>query len=79
MISTGREQTLPPDLISDASLSPAAEDTPSYIETIQQRLQLAHQQMPTPPTMPAANPYQVGSLIFMLTTPPERTSKWAPR
>ena len=40
MIATGREPTLPPDLISDASPSPAAEDTPGYVETIQQRLQL---------------------------------------
>ena len=79
MITTGREPTLPPDLIYDASPSPAADDTPGYVETIQQRLQLTHQQMATSPTTPAANPYQVGSLIFMLTTPPERTSKLAPR
>ena len=79
MIAIGREPTLPPDLTSDASPSPATEDTPGYVETIQQRLQLTHQQMVTPPTVPAANPYQVGSLIFALTTPPERTSKLAPR
>ena len=79
MIATGREPTLPPDLIYDPSPSPAAEDTPGYVETIQQRLQLTHQQMATPPTTPAANPYQVCSLIFALTTPPERTSKLAPR
>ena len=79
MITTGREPTLPPDLISDASPSPAAEDTPGYVETIKQRLQLTHQQMVTFPTAPAASPYQVGSLIFALTTPPERTSKLAPR
>ena len=34
--------------------------------------------MATSPTTPAANPYQVGSLIFALTTPPKRTSKLAP-
>ena len=79
IITTGCEPNLPPDLISDASPSPAAEDTPGYVETIQQQLQLTHQQMVTPPTTPAANPYQVGSLIFKLTTPPERTSKLAPR
>ena len=79
MIATGLEPTLPPDLISDASPSPAAKDTPGYVVTIQQRLQLTHQQMATPPTTPAANPYQVGSLIFALTTPSERTSKLAPR
>ena len=35
--------------------------------------------MTTPSTPPAANPYQIGSLIFALTTPPEHTSKLAPR
>ena len=79
MIATGREPTLPPDLVSDASPSSAAEDTPEYVETIQQRLQFTHQQMATPPAMPVANPYQVVNLIFTLTTPPERTSKLAPR
>ena len=79
MVATNREPTLPPDLTSDASPSPAAEDAPGYVETIQQRLQFTHQQMATSPTTPAANPYQVGSLIFALTTPPEQTSKLAPR
>ena len=32
---------------------------------------------PSPPSV--ANPYQVGSLIFALTTPPERASKLSPR
>ena len=79
MIATGREPTLPPDLTSDASPSPAAEDPAAYIETIQQRLRLTHQQVAAPPTTPTANPYQIGSLIFALTTPPERTSKLVPR
>ena len=35
--------------------------------------------MTTPTPSPVANPYQVGSLIFALTTPPERISKLAPR
>ena len=35
--------------------------------------------MAVPPTTPTTNPYQIGSLIFALTTPPERTSKLAPR
>ena len=79
MIATGREPTLPPDLTSDASPSPAAEDPAEYVETIRQRLQLTHQQMAAPPTAPTTNPYQIGSLIFALTTPPERTSRLAPR
>ena len=79
MIATGREPTLPPDLASDASPSPAAEDPAEYVETIRQRLQLTHQQMAIPPAAPTTNPYQIGSLIFSLTAPPERTSKLAPR
>ena len=78
MIATGREPTFPPDLTSGASPSPAAEDTPGYVETIQQRLQLTHQQMATSPTTLVASTYRVGSLIFALTTPPERTSRLAP-
>ena len=76
MIAKRREPTLPPDLVSHAGPTPAAEDTSAYVETIQQRLQLTHQQMATPPAVPVANAYQVGNLIFALTTPPERTSKW---
>ena len=79
MIATGRKPTLPPDLHLDTNPSLSAEDTSAYVETIQKRLQLTHQQMTTPPPSPATNPYQVGSLIFALTTPPERTSKLAPR
>ena len=79
MITTGREPTLPPDLTSDASPSPATEDTAEYLETIRQWLQLTHQQMAAPPTALTTNPYQFGSLIFALTTPPERTSKLAPQ
>ena len=79
MIATGRKPTLPSDLVSDASPSPAAEDASEYVETIQQRFQLTHQQMATPPVAPIANPYQIGNLIFTLTTPPDRTFKLAPR
>ena len=35
--------------------------------------------MAAPPTPPATNPYQIGSLIFALTTPSECTSKLVPR
>ena len=69
MITTGREPALPPDLASDASPSPAAEDAPGYVETIQQRLQLTHQQMATSQTEPASNPYHVSSLIYVLHHP----------
>ena len=79
MITTGREPTLPPDFVSDASPSPAVEDTPEYVETIQRRLQLTHQQMTSPPATPTTNPYQISNLIFALTIPSERTSKPAPR
>ena len=79
MVATGREPALPSDLVSDTSPSPASEDAPGYVETIQQRLQLTHQQMTAPPAAPTSNPYQEGSLVYVLTTLPERTSKLAPR
>ena len=79
MVATGREPTLPPDLESDAYASPALEDPASYVEAVKQRLTLTHQQMTPPPAPVATNPYREGSLIFAMTTPPERTNKLAPR
>ena len=79
MVATGHEPALPPYLISDTSPSPASEDAPGHVEIIQQRLQLTHQQMITPPADPSSNPYHEGSLIYVLITLPERTSKLAPR
>ena len=79
MVATGREPTLPPDLEGDACASPSLEDPTSYVEAVKKRLTLIHQQM-TPPRAPvASNPYREGSLIFAMTTPPERTNKLAPR
>ena len=46
---------------------------------LRQRLSLTYQQLTPPPTPAAASPYREGSLIFVLTTPPERTNKLAPR
>ena len=40
---------------------------------------LTHQQMTPPPAPVATNLYREGSLIFAMTTPPERTNKLAPR
>ena len=77
MIATGREPTLPPDVHVDAHASPAVDDSSEYVEAITQRLRLTHQQMASPSPPPVANPYQVGSLIYALTTPPERTSKFS--
>ena len=79
MVATGHEPTLPPDLTSDTGSVPGTQDTPEYVETIWQRLQLTHQQMATAPAAPLPNPYREGSLVYVLTTPPERTSKLAPR
>ena len=79
MIATGREPTLPPDLENDACASPFLNDPASYVEVLRQRLSLTHQQMTPPPAPAATNPYQECSLIFVLTTPPERTNKLAPR
>ena len=58
-------------------LSP--EDPASYVEAMWQRLLLTHQQMTPPPAPVATNPYHEGSLIFVMTTPPERSHKLAPR
>ena len=79
MIATGREPTLPPDLESNACASPSLDDPATYVDALKQRLSLTHQQMAPPPAPAATNPYCEGSLIFVLTTPPERTNKLAPR
>ena len=79
MIATGREPSLPPDLESKACASPSTEDPVAYVEMIKQRLSLTHQQMTLPPAPETSNPYHEGDLIFVMTTPPERTSKLAPR
>ena len=79
MIATGREPTLPPDLEGDACASPSLEDPVTYVDMVRQRLALTHQQMTPPPAPVAINPYHEDDLIFMMTTPPERSSKLAPR
>ena len=79
MVATGREPTLPPDVHQDVQASPAVDDPSEYVEAITQRLQLTHQQMASPSPPSVANPYQEGSLIFAMTTPPERASKLSPR
>ena len=79
MIATSWEPTLPPDVHLDAHPSPSVDDPSEYVEAITQWLQLTHQQMTSPSPPPVANPYQVGSLIYALTTLPERASKLSPR
>ena len=79
MIATGREPALPPDLEGDACASPSLEDPTAYVDIVKQRLALTHQQMTPPPAPVAINPYHEGDLIFVMTTPPERSSKLAPR
>ena len=79
MVATGWEPTLPPDVHLDAHPSPSVDDPSKYVEAISQRLQLTHQQVTSPPPPRVANPYRVGSLIYALTTPPERASKLSPR
>ena len=79
MIATGREASLPPDLDSEACASPSTEDPVAYVDMVRQCLALTHQQMTPPPAPEAHNPYHEGDLIFVMTTPPERTSKLAPR
>ena len=79
MVATGREPTLPPDVQQDTHAFPAIDDPSDYVEVITQRLQLTHQQMASPSPPAIANPYQEGSLIFAMTSPPERANKLSPR
>ena len=79
MIATGREPTFPPDLEGDACASPSLDDPASYVEAVEKRLTLTHQQMTPLPALVTTNPYREGSLIFAMTAPPERTNKLAPR
>ena len=79
MIATGREPALPPDLEGNACTSPSSENPVTYVDMVRQRLALTHQQMTPPPAPVAVNPYHEDDLIFVMTTPPERTSKLAPR
>ena len=79
MVATGREPTLPSDLQNDAFASPSLDDPADYVEVLRQRLSMTHQQMTAPPPPASANPYQEGSLIFVMTTPPEHANKLTPR
>ena len=79
MVATGREPTLPPDVQHDAHASPSVNDPTDYVEVLAQRLKLTHQQMASPPPPAVVNPYQEGSLIYAMTTPPERSNKLTPR
>ena len=79
MVATGREPTLPPDVQHDANASPSVDDLTAYVEALNQRLKLTHQQMATPPPPAIVNPYQEGNLIFTMTPPPERSSNLTPR
>ena len=79
MIATGREPSIPPDLDNEACASPATADPVAYVDMVRQRLALTHQQMTPPPAPEAHSPYHEGDLIFVMTTPPERTNKLTPR
>ena len=79
MVATGREPTLPPDLQNDACASPSLDDPTDYVEMLKQRLSLTHQQKTAPPPPASANPHRERSLIFVMTTPPERANKLTPR
>ena len=79
MVATGREPTLPLGLQNNAFASPSLDDPADYVEVLRQRLSMTNQQMTAPPPPASANPYQEGSLIFVMTTPPERTNKLTPR
>ena len=71
--------SLPPDLQHDACASPSVGDPTTYAEVLKQRLKLNHQQVAAPPPPTTTNPYQERSLIFVMTTPLERSNKLTPR
>ena len=79
MIATGREPTLPLDIQHDAHASPSIDSPADYVEVLRQLLTMTRQQMTTPPPPSSANLYQEGSLIFVMTTPPEHANKLTPR
>ena len=79
MVVTGREPTFPPDVQHDAHASPSVDDPTDYFEVLAQRLTLMHEHMAAPPPPAVVNPNQEGSLIYALTTPPERSNKLTPR
>ena len=79
MVATGREPTLPPDLQNGAFAFPSLDDPADYVEVLRQRLSMTHQQMTAPLPPASANLYQEVSLIFVMTTPPERANKLTPR
>ena len=79
MVATGREPTLPPDVQHDAHASPSVDDPTDYVEVLAQRLKLTHEHIAAPPPPVVVNPYQEGSLIYTMTTPPERSNKLTPR
>ena len=79
MIATGHEPILPPDLQHDACASPSVGEPTTYAEVLKQRLKLTDQQVAAPPPPTTTNSYQEGSLIFAMTTPPERSNKLMPR
>ena len=79
MVATGREPTLPPDVQHDAHASPSVDDPTDYVEALAQRLKLTHEHMAAPPPPIVVNPYQEGSLIYTMTTPPECSNKLTPR
>ena len=79
MVVTGREPTLPSDVQHDAHASPSVDDPTDYVEVLAQRLKLTHEHMAAPPPPVVVNPYQEGSLIYTMTTLPERSNKLTPR
>ena len=79
MVATEREPTLPPDLQNDACASPSLDNPTDFVEVPRQHLSLTHQQMTAPLPPASVNPHQEGSLIFVMTTPPERANRLTPR
>ena len=79
MITTGRENTLPPDLVAWANACKGVENPSAYVSGVIEKLREVHQRVAPRAAPTRQNPNQPGSLIWVSTPPLERTSKLSPK
>ena len=79
MIATGRENLLPPDLVTGENPSKGVEDLSAYVSGVVEKFREVHQQVPPNAAPTCPSPHQTGSLIWVSTPPLERTSKLSPK
>ena len=81
MLLMGRESILPPDLIHSTPDPPrTGPQAQGYVDELREQMQQVQQQVrATPPSKASVNPFQVGELIWVATSPSERAQKLSPR